>query len=79
MKINTICYLIAEAFHTMKKDIKNELISLGTMLATMILIAAAYLVYSNANVIIKNTKDESSNVLAYINSGLSGEKMREIG
>ena len=35
--------------------------------------------YSNANVIIKNTKDESSNVLAYLNPGLSDEKMREIG
>lgn len=70
MNINTISYLVADAFRTMKKDLKNELISLGTMLATMILIAVAYLVYANASVIINNTKDESSNILAYLEVGL---------
>jgi len=79
MNINTISYLVADAFHTMKKDIKNELISLGTMLATMVLIAVAYLVYANANVIINNTKDESSNVLAYLEVGLSDKEAKEIG
>lgn len=79
MNINTISYLVADAFHTMKKDIKNELISLGTMLATMVLIAVAFLVYANANVIIGNTKDESSNVLAYLEVGLSDEEAQDIG
>lgn len=79
MNINTISYLIADAFHTMKKDIKNELISLGTMLATMVLIAVAYLVYVNANIIIGNTKDESSNVMAYLEVGLSDEEVQKIG
>jgi len=79
MNINTISYLVADAFHTMKKDIKNELISLGTMLATMVLIAVAYLVYANANVIINNTKDESSNVFAYLEVGLSDKEAKEIG
>lgn len=79
MNINTISYLVADAFHTMKKDIKNELISLGTMLATMVLIAVAFIVYLNANVIIGNTKDESSNVLAYLEVGLSDDEMQEIG
>ena len=79
MNINTISYLVADAFHTMKKDIKNELISLGTMLATMVLIAVAYLVYANANVIISNTKDESSNVLAYLEVGLSDDEIQKIG
>ncbi|MBO5142361.1 MAG: permease-like cell division protein FtsX [Clostridia bacterium] len=79
MNINTISYLVADAFHTMKKDLKNELISLGTMLATMVLISVAYLVYANANVIISNTKDESSNVLAYLEVGLSDEEAKKIG
>lgn len=79
MNINTISYLVADAFHTMKKDIKNEFISLGTMLATMILIAVAYLVYANANIIIGNTKDESSNVLAYLEVGLSDKEAENIG
>lgn len=78
MNINTISYLVADAFHTMKKDIKNELISLGTMLATMVLIAVAYLVYANATVIINNTKDESSNILAYLEVGLSEEETERI-
>lgn len=79
MNINTISYLVADAFHTMKKDIKNELISLGTMLATMVLIAVAYLVYANANVIIENTRAESSNIIAFLEIGLSDEEMQEIG
>lgn len=78
MNINTISYLVADAFHTMKKDIKNELISLGTMLATMVLVAVAYLVYANANVIIANNQDTSSNVLAYLKVGLSDEETQKI-
>lgn len=79
MNINTISYIIADSFHTMKKDIKNELISLGTMLATMILIAVAYLAYVNANNIINSTKDESSNIVAYLEVGLSEEERTQIG
>lgn len=79
MNINTISYLVADAFRTMKKDIKNELISLGTMLATMVLIATAYIVYSNANVVINNTKDEQSNLMAYLEVGLSDDETERIG
>lgn len=78
MNINTISYLIADAFHTMKKDIKNELISLGTMLATMILVAVAYLVYANANVIIDNNQDTTSNILAYLDVEIDDEKATAI-
>lgn len=79
MNINTISYLVADAFHTMKKDIKNELISLGTMLATMILVAVAYLVYANANVIIENNRAESANIIAFLEVGLTDKEMEEIG
>ena len=78
MNINTISYLVADAFHTMKKDLKNELISLGTMIATMVLIATAYIVYANANIIINDNKDKSSNIMAYLETGLSDKKMQEI-
>lgn len=79
MNINTISYLIADAFHTMKKDIKNELISLGTMLATMVLVSVAYLVYANANVIIDNNQETSSNILAYLEAGISEEDAKKVG
>lgn len=78
MNINTISYLVADASHMMSKDIKNELISFGTMLATMILIAVAYLVYANATVSINKTKDESSNILAYLEVGLSESDTEKI-
>ena len=79
MNINTISYLIADAFHTMRKDLKNELISLGTMLATMILVAVAYLVYANANVIIENNQQTSSNILAYLDVGILDKRAADIG
>lgn len=79
MNINTISYLVADAFHTMRKDIKNELISLGTMLATMVLIAVAYIVYMNANIIIENNRAESANILAFLEIGLSDEEMQKVG
>lgn len=79
MNINTISYLIADAFRTMKKDIKNALISLGTMLATMVLISVAYLLYVNANVVIDNNQETSSNILAYLEVGISEERAKQIG
>lgn len=66
MNFNTLGYLIKDAFSGMKKDIKNTLISLGTMFATMLLIAVAYLVYMNENKLIDDTKDRSSNIVAYV-------------
>ena len=65
MRLDTIGYLIKDSFHGMKKDTKNTLISLGTMFATMLLIAVAYLVYMNENKLINDTKDKASNIVAY--------------
>lgn len=79
MNIYTISYLVADAFHTMKKDIKNELISFGTMLATMVFVAVAYIVYINAQVIIENNRSESSNILAFLEIGLTDEEMQKVG
>ena len=79
MNIYMISYLVADAFHTMKKDIKNELISFGTMLATMVFVAVAYIVYINAQVIIENNRSESSNILAFLEIGLTDEEMQKVG
>ncbi|MBR6253772.1 MAG: permease-like cell division protein FtsX [Clostridia bacterium] len=77
MRFDTIGYLIKDSFHGMKKDLKNTLISLGTMFATMLLIAVAYLVYMNENKLINDTKDKASNIVAYVNVEVSDEKAKE--
>ena len=66
MSFNTIGYLVKDSFNGMRKDLKNTLISLGTMFATMLLIAVAYIVYVNENKLIDDTKDRSSNIVAYV-------------
>lgn len=67
-----------DSFNGMKKDMKNTLISLGTMLATMILISVAYLVYMNENKLIDETKDRSSNIVAYVDINTSDERAYDI-
>ena len=79
MSINTMGYLIKDSFHGMRKDLKNTLISLGTMFATMLLIAVAYLVYMNENKLIDDTKDRSSNIVAYVDVNMSDEDAVKVG
>ena len=79
MSLNTAGYLIKDAFSGMHKDLKNTLISLGTMFATMLLIAVAYLVYMNENKFIDDTKDRSSNIVAYIDINVSDEDAVKLG
>lgn len=74
MRINTIGYLIKDSFLGMKKDIKNTLISLGTMILTMLLIAVAYLLYMNENKLINDTKDKASNIVAYAKVDIPDEE-----
>ncbi len=78
MSFNTIGYLIKDSFHGMKKDLKNTLISLGTMFATMLLIAVAYLVYMNENKLLDDTKDKASNIVAYADVNVSDAEARNI-
>lgn len=77
MRLDTVGYLIKDSFSGMKKDVKNTLISLGTMFATMLLIAVAYLVYMNENKLINDTKDKASNIVAYVDVNVSDEKAKE--
>ncbi len=79
MSLNTMGYLLKDAFLSMKKDIKNTLISLGTMFAAMLLVAVAYLVYMNENKLIDDTKDRSSNIVAYVGINLTDDEAVLIG
>ena len=79
MSLNTAGYLLKDAFSGMRKDLKNTLISLGTMFATMLLIAVAYLVYMNENKFIDDTKDRSSNIVAYVDINVSDEEATKLG
>ena len=79
MSFNTIGYLIKDSFTGMKKDFKNTMISLGTMFATMLLIAVAYIVYVNENKLIDDTKDRSSNIVAYVDVNVTDEQAKLIG
>jgi cell division transport system permease protein len=72
-------YLLKDAILSMKKDIKNTLISLGTMFAAMLLVAVAYLVYMNENKLIDDTKDRSSNIVAYVGINLTDDEAVLIG
>ena len=79
MSFNTMGYLIKDAFEGMRKDVKNTLISLGTMFATMLLIAVAYIVYVNENKLIDDTKDRSSNIVAYVDVNVTDEDAVKMG
>ncbi len=79
MNFNTIGYLIQDAFSGMRKDVKNTLISLGTMFATMLLIAVAYIVYMNESKLIDETKERSSNIVAYVDIAVSDSDAVKIG
>jgi len=79
MSLNSAGYLIKDAFSGMQKDMKNTLISLGTMFATMILIAVAYLVYMNENKLIDDTKDRSSNIVAYVDVNVPDDTAVKMG
>lgn len=79
MSLNTVGYLIKDSFNGMRKDLKNSLISLGTMLVTMILISVSYLVYMNENKLIDDTKDRSSNIVAYVNVSYTDDEATQLG
>ena len=49
MNISTISYWFYEAFESMKKNIKNVVISVGTMIATMVIIAARIYCFNELN------------------------------
>ncbi len=78
MTIGTISYWFYDAITSMKKNKKNIFISIGTMIATMIIIAATFAIMQNANYIIQQQKDANSKILAYLEIGVSDDKVEDI-
>ena len=78
MNISTISYWFYEAFESMKKNIKNVLISVSTMLATMLIVAVGYMILMNANYIIEQKQEASSKIMAYLDIDISSENVKNI-
>ena len=78
MNISTISYWFYEAFESMKKNIKNVLISISTMIATMIIVAVGYLLVVNANYVIDQMQEINSKVMAFLETDITEEQINNI-
>ena len=75
--MGTISYWFYDAFTGMKKNIKNVVISTITMIATMLIIAIAFIVVENASFIINKQQEAASKITAYLD--LLSEKGLSLG
>lgn len=78
MNIGTISYWFYEAFESMKKNIKNVLISISTMFATMLIVACGYMVLVNSNSIIEQKQEASSKIMAYLDIAVTDDEVDAI-
>ena len=78
MNIGTISYWFFEAFESMKKNMKNVLISISTMFATMLIVACGYMVLVNANSIIEQKQEASSKIMAYLDIDVTEDEVNTI-
>lgn len=78
MNISTISYWFAEALASMKKNIKNVLISVSTMIATMLIIAMGYIIFINAEHIIEQKQDATSKISAYLDINITNDEITKI-
>ena len=78
MNIGTISYWFFEAFESMKKNMKNVLISISTMFATMLIVACGYMVLVNANSIIEQKQEASSKIMAYLDIDVTEDEVDTI-
>ncbi len=76
--MGTISYWFYDAFSGMKKNMKNVLISTGTMIAVMLIVAVAFIVVQNAEFIIKKKQDSVSKIVAYLDYNVTSEQVNEI-
>ena len=76
--MGTINYWFYDAFSGMKKNWKNTLISIGTMIAVMLLIAIAFIVVQNAGYIIEKKRDSVSKIVAYLEYDVTKEQVDDI-
>ena len=75
MNISTISYWFAEALASMKKNMKNVLISVSTMIATMLIIAVGYIIFINAENIIEQKQDATSKISAYLDIDVTDDEV----
>ena len=78
MNIGTISYWFFEAFESMKKNMKNVLISISTMFATLLIVACGYMVLVNANSIIEQKQEASSKIMAYLDIDVTEDEVNTI-
>ena len=78
MNISTISYWFYDAINSMKKNKKNILISIGTMVTTMIIIAVAFAVIKNASYIIEQRRKMESVIVAFAVADLTEEQRQGI-
>ena len=78
MNIGTISYWFFESFESMKKNMKNVLISISTMFATMLIVACGYMVLVNANSIIEQKQEASSKIMAYLDIDVTEDEVNTI-
>lgn len=62
----------------MKKNMKNVLISISTMFATMLIVACGYMVLVNANSIIEQKQEASSKIMAYLDIDVTEDEVNTI-
>lgn len=78
MSINTISYWFYDAINSMKKNKKNIIISVGTMVTTMVIIAITFAVIKNASYIIEQKRGMESRILACAVQGATEEQIESI-
>ena len=78
MNISTISYWFYDAINSMKKNKKNIIISIGTMITTMVIIAITFAVIKNASYIIEQRRGMESRILACAVEGATEEQIANI-
>lgn len=78
MTVGKFGYWLYDAVTSMRKNKKNMFISVGTMIATMLIVAIAFIVVQNATYIINQKKDQVSKITAYLEVDVTEEQISNI-
>lgn len=78
MTVGKFGYWLYDAITSMRKNKKNMFISVGTMIATMLIVAIAFIVVQNATYIINQKKDQVSKITAYLEVDVTEEQISNI-
>ncbi len=78
MTVGKFGYWLYDAITSMHKNKKNMFISVGTMIATMLIVAIAFIIVQNATYIINQKKDQVSKITAYLDVNVTEEQISKI-